>query len=49
LKLKWYKTWGFYMVLVLLYALFMFAIGGFCLAHFGKLFDGQEKYGFQVR
>ena len=48
LKLKWYQTWGVYMVIVAMYSLFMVAIGGFSLAHFGKFFAGQEKYEYQV-
>jgi hypothetical protein len=48
LKLKWYKTWGFYLVFLSIFALFMIAIGGFSLAHFGKLYGGQESYKFQV-
>jgi hypothetical protein len=26
----------------------MIAVGGFSLAHFGKLYSGQESYGYQV-
>ena len=41
LKLKWYRTWKYYLLYVMLYAAFALALCGFSLIHLGQLYEGQ--------
>ena len=44
LKLKWFKGWTYYLVYIALYFMFLAALVGYTLAHFGNLYDGQERW-----
>ncbi len=50
LKLKWYRTWRLYMVILVLYAVFVVSVVGYSLAHFGSVMknplDAQERNGW---
>ena len=35
-------------MILMMFALFMVAVGGFSLAHYGKLYSGQQNYDHQV-
>ena len=45
-KLKWYKTWVFYLFYVILDFLFLISLTGFTLAHFGQIYEGQENWAY---
>ncbi|TRY79609.1 hypothetical protein TCAL_11674 [Tigriopus californicus] len=49
LKMKWYKTWFYYLVYILLHLIFLVSLCGFTLAHFGKLVEDMENYNYRER
>ena len=44
LKLKWYKIWLAYLLYALVEFVFMISMTGYTLAHFGRVFEGQENW-----
>ncbi len=44
LKLKWSRCWPLYLIYMLLDFFFLISLGGFTLAHFGRIYDGQVNY-----
>ncbi len=41
LKLKWYRTWRLYLVILFLYTLFVVSLLGYSLTHFGNVLDAR--------